>query len=171
MSDEDRFKAYQEFRAERVAGLPDSLKPQKPPHSLALARQTPALPKLERILRAPYSFEPLPPRLHYGYPITVDRLQELALGLGYTPEVPMRSDLKAVAKVMNHIMGEVIEHPADLKLVYCEDKLVGIISLCTNWAPSARWKEIGPKLKEYLGEIEDPKWYLDMDHWYWRSDL
>lgn len=136
---------------------------------MEVARQTPALKKLERVLREPYSFEPLPPMLHYGYAVEVEQLQDIAAHLGYTREAEGYNRLTAMIKAINHITGEVIEHPAKLKNALCEGEFLLVVSLCTNWEPSERLDEVVPKLKEYLGETEDPMWYLDWEQWFWRT--
>ncbi|EMD33277.1 hypothetical protein CERSUDRAFT_76941 [Gelatoporia subvermispora B] len=145
---EERRKAFDEFRAE-----------------------PPALRALERILYVPYSFEPLPLMLHYGYATTMERLKEVALDLGYKLKWDVDCDHNAFVKVLSLIIREVIDHPVALKGAFCEGKMVLVISLCTNWAPSPELEENVPKLKEYLGETEDPKWYLDCERWYCRYDL
>ncbi|OCH93532.1 hypothetical protein OBBRIDRAFT_801870 [Obba rivulosa] len=124
-----------------------------------LAHRTPVLRKLEMILRAPYSSEPLLPMFHYGYPISIARLQELAADVAYTADAEGYNDLTATIRTLNHIAGEVMDHPARLQndCQWCEARRIGF-----------QPEEIVPKFKEYLGERENPKWYLDREQWFWR---
>ncbi|OCH89414.1 hypothetical protein OBBRIDRAFT_794276 [Obba rivulosa] len=168
MPREELMKEYQAFRAQRVAKLPACLKPTAP-QTRRNASRAPALKKLERILYAPLSFEPLPPIFHYGYPVSSEKLASIAASLGYTPDMEGYNRLTVAVDAINHITGNVIDHPAILKVVFCEGKRFFVVSLCTNWEPRNSAKEAALKLKGFLHEEEDPKWYLDGEQWFWRE--
>ncbi|OCH89413.1 hypothetical protein OBBRIDRAFT_794275 [Obba rivulosa] len=168
MPREEFIKEYLAFRAQRVAKLPENLKPSAP-QTRENARQTSALKKLERILYEPFSFEPLPPIFHYGYPIKYVKLQEIAADLGYTPDAEGYNSLMVTVMATNYITGNVLDHPAILTNVFCEGQTILIVSLCTNWEPRGSAKEAALKLKEFLGEVEGPKWYIDREQWFWRE--
>lgn len=125
---------------------------------------------LPRILFIPLSCEPLPPMLHYGYPVAISRLMQISVDGGYTG--PTWAD--TCGSVGGHLaaityISESIKHDIDIPAAFVNGQERFVVSICTNWFPAKGVGEIVRRLKEFLGETEDPQWYVDTDKWYWRK--
>lgn len=134
------------------------------------ARLTPPMRVVSKILLWPLACEPSPPVLHYGYPITVPQLMQIAIDGGYTG--PTWKDTGGSAggyvAAIAHI-SDSIGHDVDVPTGFVNGDVRLIVSICTNRCLAKGVAEIVRKLKEFLGEAEEPKWYVDTVKWYWRK--
>jgi hypothetical protein len=69
---------------------------------------------------------------------------------------------------MIRLLEETIGRTAEFKMVWFEGKSSGFSAFCNNfmWSPSLAQAE--PKLKELLEVEGQMRWYLDLEHQYWR---
>ncbi|OCH89423.1 hypothetical protein OBBRIDRAFT_826565 [Obba rivulosa] len=167
ISEEAQRKQLKAYITRRIKNLPEGLKPGN--RSREAARQVPAMDKIARILLAPRSFEPIPPMLHYGYPIDVKKFCDIAVKTGFTKKRHGENYSEEVA--IWHTccyISQQIGSECEIRIGFCSGTNVLLLSLCDNYEPCRKIDEILPKVQEILGVTEQPKWYLNHEHWRWR---
>ncbi|KAG6376761.1 hypothetical protein JVT61DRAFT_1783 [Boletus reticuloceps] len=111
---------------------------------------------------------PFPSRMHYGYPLEIERMDELLeQKLGAEPGIDANS-----LGVLTHLRSEVLHYNVDFQTVYLDgtDSMF-FLTICSNWepVPADRLEAVMKKLKDFLEVDEGPVWCLDTAYHYWRK--
>ncbi|EMD32982.1 hypothetical protein CERSUDRAFT_98989 [Gelatoporia subvermispora B] len=162
-------KSMKDEVANRIAGLPDSLKPGA---SDELVKQAPAMPKLQLVLFKQFPIQPYPPRLCYGYILDKNRFIRIAWNLG--AEITNSSGIATLDAV--NFLKKQIRHELECVHVWLDGSNKMIISFCSNWDEEDDLRaavRAARRLKDITGEEDMPKWYLDTLHsqWTWKPEL
>ncbi|OCH89417.1 hypothetical protein OBBRIDRAFT_826562 [Obba rivulosa] len=148
-----------------ITHLPHSLWPNAHQSFEVLRWQAPAFQAIPSILSNKYVCKMTTPRLCLGYPVSSQGYSRLECALKLDRRKAADRGI-AIDGVCRHIEQE-IQHRVRRELVWFEGQDIWMLSLCSNWDMSRQLDQIVPKLREILGEGEDPKWYLDVWHSKW----
>ncbi|KAG6376782.1 hypothetical protein JVT61DRAFT_1806 [Boletus reticuloceps] len=112
---------------------------------------------------------PSPPLVHYGFPLQMERMDELLeQKLGGEPGILDANPLG----VLGHLRREVFHYRVEFQTVYLDgtDSMF-FLAIWSNWepAPFDRLEKVVKQLKDFLEVNEEPVWCLDTDHCYWKK--
>ncbi|KAF8443907.1 hypothetical protein L210DRAFT_3643487 [Boletus edulis BED1] len=113
---------------------------------------------------------PFPPLVHYGFPLQMERMDELLeQKLGAEPGILDANPFG----VLVHLQQEVFNYRVNFQTVYLDgtDSMF-FLSVKSNWEPAPeadRLEEVVKRLKDFLDVDEEPVWCLDTDHCYWKK--
>ncbi|KAG6373041.1 hypothetical protein JVT61DRAFT_7098 [Boletus reticuloceps] len=153
---------------EEFKQLPRPLK-QLPYARPEILRPAPALKELPGVLTPSNDRRvPFPPLMNYGYPLQIERMDELLeRKLNCPPGVLDANPFDLII----HLQHDIFQYGVKFRTVYCNGTETFFIAISSSWkpAPPHHMEEVVKKLQDFLEVDEEPVWCLDTNECYWKK--